>query len=296
MSDDWEPLLPVLVHVQAHLDADLSLAALSRRARLSPAHFHRRFHQAVGETPRAYVERLRVERAAFRLVLHEATVLAIALECGFRNHETFIRAFRRHYGRTPASYRAWHRRGHVAARGSGRRSVVPPSRAEMPSAPVALSETRIGRLRPCHLAFIRHIGPYESVPEALFDRLAEWARSARVPAPHVWVGIGHDAPLTTAAARLRFDAALVVPAPFAPRHGVACQSFAGGDFAITTHAGSVQTLPAAYGTILPRVLRLRGYRFVGLPAVELYRTVRTEAGQRIAETDICLPVARTSPG
>lgn len=295
MSDDWEPLLPLLVHVQANLDGDLSLTALSRQARLSPAHFHRRFQQAVGETPRAYVERLRVERAAFQLVFHEATVLAIALECGFRSHETFIRAFRRHYGRAPAAYRAWHDGRRVAARGTSR-SVAAPSRAPIPAMPVALSRTRVGRLRPSHLAFIRHVGPYESVPVTLFDRLADWARVRRLRGPHVWIGIGHDAPLTTAAARLRFDASLAVPAPFVPRDDVACQWFAGGDFAITTHAGSVDTLSDAYAAILPRVLGLRGYRFVGLPAVEVYRTVCTAAGLRIAETDICLPVARVVPG
>ena len=71
-------------------------------------------------------------------------------------------------------------------------------------------------LRPAHLAFRRHVGPYESVPESLFDELEDWAARRELPGPPVWMGIGHDAPGTTPPEQLRFDAALVVPGPFAP--------------------------------------------------------------------------------
>ena len=96
----------LLVYIQAHLDKDLSLAALSAKASLSPAHFQRTFHALVGETPKNYVARLRLERAAFRLLIHDATLLDMALDCGFHNHETFTRAFRRRYGMPPSRYRA----------------------------------------------------------------------------------------------------------------------------------------------------------------------------------------------
>ena len=42
----------LLVHIQAHLDEDLSLAVLSAKALLSPAHFQRTFQALVGETPK----------------------------------------------------------------------------------------------------------------------------------------------------------------------------------------------------------------------------------------------------
>ena len=110
VSEDWQKLLPLLVHIQAHLDGDLSLAALSRKAGLSPSYFHRLFKAAIGETPGDYVMRLRVERGAFRLLLHDARLVDVALDCGFQNHETFIRAFRRVLGKTPSEYREWIRR------------------------------------------------------------------------------------------------------------------------------------------------------------------------------------------
>ena len=101
----WETLTPLLVHIQANLDEDLGLAALGRRANLSPAHLQRVFKAAVGETPKSYVIRLRVERAAFCLLAHESTVAQIAADCGFQSPETFIRAFRRRFGKSPREYR-----------------------------------------------------------------------------------------------------------------------------------------------------------------------------------------------
>ncbi len=153
-----------------------------------------------------------------------------------------------------------------------------------------ISATKVIPLRPAHLAFRRHVGPYESVPESLFDELEEWATRRALPGPPVWMGIGHDAPGTTPPEQLRFDAALVVPGPFAPEGRIAYQLLPGGPFAVTTHAGPYDTLPAAYAAIFPRLLALPGHRLVGLPAVEIYHTTRVNVRYRLNHTDLCLPV------
>lgn len=287
MKQDWETLIPLLIHIQAKLDGDLALAALSRKAGLSPFHLQRLFKAAIGETPKAYTSRLRVERAAFRLLIHDSSLLDIALECGFQNHETFIRAFHRRFGKSPRGYRKW-MRGQV----SSWNEHVP---GDLPDAAQAfeMSETKVIRLRPMHLAFRRHVGPYESVPESIFDELEQWAVAGpgrQLPGPPVWIGIGHDAPVTTPPGQLRFDAALVVPGPFAPSGRIGYQLLAGGHFAVTTHAGSYDTLPTAYAAIFPRVMALAGYQFVGLPVVEIYHTARVNVRYQLNHTDICLPV------
>lgn len=284
MTRDWETLLPLLVHIQAHLEEDLGLERLGRKAGLSPFYLQRLFKAAIGETPKAYTSRLRLERGAFRLLVHDSTVLDVALECGFQSHETFLRAFRRRFGRSPSAYREWVR--------SELARWEEPAAEDCPGTTSAfeISATKVVPLRPAHLAFRRHVGPYESVPESLFDGLEEWAARRRLPGPPVWMGIGHDAPGTTPAERLRFDAALVVPGPFAPEGDVAYQLLPGGPFAVTTHAGGYDTLPAAYAAIFPRLLALRGYQLVGLPAVEIYHTTRVNVRYRLNHTDLCLPV------
>ena len=284
MTADWDSLLPLLVHIQAHLEGDLSLAALSRKAGLSPFHLQRRFKAAIGETPKAYTERLRLERAAFRLLVHDSNVLDIALQCGFQTHETFLRAFRRRFGRAPSEYRE-----SVCEHLLGRPESGPGDCAER--APASeISATKVIAMRPAHLAFRRHVGPYESVPESLFDDLEVWAARSGLQGPPVWMGIGHDAPGTTPPERLRFDAALVVPGPFAAEGKIGHQVLSGGLFAVTTHVGPYETLPAAYGEIFQRLLTLPGYQIVGLPAVEIYHTTRVNVRHRLNHTDVCLPV------
>ena len=99
-------ILQLLRDLRGRLDGDVSLAAIAARAGWSPFHFHRAFRRVTGETPKQYTQRLRLEHAATRLVTSAEAVVSIAAGAGFASHEVFTRAFRRHFGQTPASYRA----------------------------------------------------------------------------------------------------------------------------------------------------------------------------------------------
>ena len=279
-------IVSTLVHIQANLDGDLSLDRLARRAGLSPFHFHRTFRAAVGETIRSYAHRLRLERAAYRLLVHRDSVLDIALDCGFTSHETFTRAFRRRFGTSPSRYRNEgqdrldHGRRQREARSSG--------------GEYRLSNARVVELAPLDLAFRRHLGPYENVGDDLFDEVGRFARERGWGPSLLFVGIGHDAPGITAPERLRFDAGVRAPGAFAPTRRVAHQRLTGGPFALVTHVGPYHTLSAAYPEIWRRASSLRGFEIVGLPAVEMYRTSWVRASEPIALTDVHLPVRATA--
>lgn len=105
-SMDSREFLLLLRDIGRRLDGRLSLEALAIRAGWSRFHLHRTFHRLAGETPKQHTQRLRLTRAAARLVASDASVLDIAIEAGFASHEVFTRAFRRQFGRTPASYRS----------------------------------------------------------------------------------------------------------------------------------------------------------------------------------------------
>jgi AraC family transcriptional regulator len=283
---DMERLLPVLVHIQASLDQDLTLATLADRARLSPFHFHRLFRSVVGETLKQYTQRLRLERAANRLVLHDATILEVALDSGFHSHETFSREFKRRFQVTPKGYREW-------GRGTIKRRSIPVPPLDELYGEFELSRTKVTRMADLNVAFIRHIGPYEEVTDALWQRLADWAATKRLPGDLIFLGIAHDAPGVTPPERLRFDAAIVVPEPFSAEGTIGHQVLGATEFAMTTHVGHYRTLPQAYAAIVQRIMQLPGYRFGGLPAIEVYRTTRVDASHEMNHTEIYLPVSRT---
>ena len=100
-----QDILQLLQTVRVRLDDDVSLEALAARAGWSPFHFHRAFRRVVGETPKKYTQRLRLERAAARLLSTGDPVLNIATSAGFTSHEVFTRAFRRQFSCTPSAYR-----------------------------------------------------------------------------------------------------------------------------------------------------------------------------------------------
>jgi AraC-like DNA-binding protein len=83
-----------------------TLEQLAARAGWSSFHLHRAFRAMVRETPKQYTLRLQMHLAATRLVSTDDSILDIALGVGFNSHEVFTRAFRRHFGVTPARYRA----------------------------------------------------------------------------------------------------------------------------------------------------------------------------------------------
>lgn len=95
----------LLIGVQSNPERDVSLASLAAEHGYSPSHFHRIFTEVVGETPKAHVERVRLERAAYRLAVTGESILDIALSVGFRSHETFARAFSRRFNKTPGDWR-----------------------------------------------------------------------------------------------------------------------------------------------------------------------------------------------
>jgi AraC family transcriptional regulator len=98
-------ILQLLRDIRRNLDGDVSLTAMAARAGWSRFHFHRAFRRVTGETPKQYSQRLRLEHAATRLVTGAEPIVSIAAGAGFSSHEVFTRAFRRHFGRTPAAYR-----------------------------------------------------------------------------------------------------------------------------------------------------------------------------------------------
>ena len=89
-----------------HMRGELSLAALAKRVCLSPRHFVRRFKQAFGGTPAAFVENLRLDEARRRLSERTQTIENVASSVGFQSDDVFRRAFQRRFGVKPSSYRS----------------------------------------------------------------------------------------------------------------------------------------------------------------------------------------------
>jgi AraC-like DNA-binding protein len=96
----------VLALVAERYAEPLEPAALAAEVHLSPKYLARRFREAVGIPPMAYVRHYRLARAHELLAGSDAPITQIALGTGFSDHAHFSRAFRKRYGLTPRAARA----------------------------------------------------------------------------------------------------------------------------------------------------------------------------------------------
>jgi transcriptional regulator GlxA family with amidase domain len=89
----------------AHLSEDLSAKALAAHVGMSERNFRRLFVDELRETPREYVERIRLDEARRQIEDTELPAQAVAKRCGFGTVSSLRRAFVRQLGVTPQWYR-----------------------------------------------------------------------------------------------------------------------------------------------------------------------------------------------
>jgi len=85
--------------------ARVSIDGLAREVGISQRHFKRRFKQATGDTPLAYLQRLRIENAKALLSTTRESVNEITWQVGYEDINSFRRLFRKHTGMSPKDYR-----------------------------------------------------------------------------------------------------------------------------------------------------------------------------------------------
>ncbi|HEX7127261.1 MAG TPA: helix-turn-helix domain-containing protein [Thermodesulfobacteriota bacterium] len=91
--------------LSTHFSVASPVEEMIKRSRLAESTFKRRFTNATGLTPIAYVQRLRIEEAKRRLERTTAPVDEIGWQVGYEEPAFFRRLFKRTTGLTPGAYR-----------------------------------------------------------------------------------------------------------------------------------------------------------------------------------------------
>jgi AraC-like DNA-binding protein/DNA gyrase inhibitor GyrI len=273
------------LEIEQMLDGQADLQHMAGAFGRSPFHFHRQFSRQVGETPRAYVERLRLERAAYQLAVHETPVIDIALSLGFNAHETFARAFRRKFRCAPTAYRRtakaaqWERlERNRDFRGDGCR----------------VSEARFEQARPCWLIGVRRVGPYSDLDPAEADRewrgLQTWAGQRGLDWGPLRIGLYPDDPGLTPPALQQSDLCIPVAGEPLGDDRVRTLRLRGGLWAAIDHWGPMATVGQAYRNLADAVRRSGAYAFAEGPPAHVYH--RFGPGEVDTHSEIRFPVVR----
>ncbi|MEL7044334.1 MAG: transcriptional regulator FtrA [Pseudomonadota bacterium] len=97
---------PLLDRIRERLDEPWPIKRMAGEAGMSARTFARRFGEATGCTPLAWLTATRVSRAAELLESSDSPLADIATTCGFGSLETFRREFRSARGVSPSRHRA----------------------------------------------------------------------------------------------------------------------------------------------------------------------------------------------
>jgi len=290
--------------VTSSLDRALDLQELARRAALSPFHFHRVFRGMLGETPLELSRRLKLERAAYRLLHEDEPIIELALGAGYETHESFTRAFRSHYGCSPSEFRASRARdGSSSCAGPFRPQLAAHSGIHyQPGAALSeihylkgesIMDVEIKQMPELRVATLRHVGPYNRISQA-FERLHHIvAGKQQLFGPgSAMLAIFHDDPETTPASELRSDAGLVVAGNAVIPSELTEQRLPAGRYARTVHRGSYEQLGDTWSRFMGEWLRSSGQRMPenGL-AYELYRNTPADVPKDELITELYLPLA-----
>jgi AraC family transcriptional regulator, regulatory protein of adaptative response / methylphosphotriester-DNA alkyltransferase methyltransferase len=108
-SPNIELVRRIITFLVNHSKNNLVLRDIAEYAGLSPYYLERLFKQETGDTPRTYLEKIRVDKAAHLLTCTEQTNLEICYEVGFQSPSNFYKVFRRLKDCSPSEYRKLNR-------------------------------------------------------------------------------------------------------------------------------------------------------------------------------------------
>jgi transcriptional regulator GlxA family with amidase domain len=91
--------------MEKHYDGEINMHQLAGKAGMSTRNFKRRFRGATGESPLAYLQRYRIEKAKRLLEDPAHSIAEVSYRIGYENVDFFRDLFKRHVHMTPHAFR-----------------------------------------------------------------------------------------------------------------------------------------------------------------------------------------------
>ena len=273
----------VLAYMQENLAEELPLKKLSAIACFSTFHFQKIFSLYVGESPKQYIMRLRLERIAHYLSLYPAlSIYDASFQCGFSSPSTFIRAFKKYYGTTPEVFRK------LTLDEISKIGTLKPHKGKsfdlqssefwslnLINEEIAglISEMSIGvkTIRSLNVAFIdSHLGNEDAIPNT-FKALTRRAEPRDLITKDTqFIGVMLDTPFFTKYEKCRFRACISLPEGVSVPKDINTALIPGGKYACYSMKGTIQGIFKSLMVFSHGWLEQSGYQIAEITGFELY--------------------------
>jgi AraC-like DNA-binding protein len=98
-------LIPAMKFMREQYHRGPTLVEIAKTVHLSPFHFHRRFTELLGITPKHFLLDCQIQQAKKDLLEKKKDLVTIATECGFAHQSHFTSRFKQATGLTPTRWR-----------------------------------------------------------------------------------------------------------------------------------------------------------------------------------------------
>jgi len=308
----------VIDYIERNIDKDLSLEDLASVAHFSPFHFHRVFGAMMGETLNHFIQRIRIEKAAVKLINQpKKSITEIAFDCGFSGSATFARAFKATFGMSASQWRdGGYRDESKMCKTESNNDQQPGKlgkafeisssyiggvtfnqiwRIKMKTKSQLEAKVEVRDMPEIHVAYLRHIGPYKGDAELfarLIDKLMKWAGPrglVRFPETQM-LTLYYDDLNITEESKLRMDVCITVP-PDTPVDGeIGKTTIRAGKYAMAHFEIGADEYGDAWNAVFGGWLPESGYQPDDGPCYELYHNNPEDHPEHKHIIDICVPV------
>ncbi|MCG8634993.1 MAG: AraC family transcriptional regulator [Desulfobacterales bacterium] len=276
--------------ISRNLQKELSLDEIAAQAYFSKYHFHRIFKACTGETVSAYIRRLRLEKAANRLLSDSGeTITTIAMDCGFTSSQNFATVFKKQFGMSPKIFQDNYNSDLWAAPAP---DIIKSEKARENTVFAQRSRLWIDLMKmpEFNVAYKRIIGPYDFVKaNQAFDKM--FTRLAPLCDIHTSISLGvvWDNPEVTAPENCRYDACITVPDSVPD--SIETQTIPEGEYVVShCEISSYAALESVYGQIFSGWFPQNNYVPADSISYEIYLNNPANHPRGSLLIDICIPV------
>ncbi len=290
-----------VVYIEEHISEPIDLGLLAQEACYSPFHFHRIFCALVKETPKQFINRLRLERIASKILKDSEVCLSdLSIHYGFQNLSSFSRAFKKHFGISATELGNLNLDSFSKIRKidskNGKAGVSIEeyfcSVEQIKNWMTMNAKIEIKMMPEIHLASMRHVGAFDQIG-LVYGKLFQWAGPKGLLAnPNLKTAtVYHDDPSVTDIEKLRQSACITVENPIQAEGEILPYTLKEGKYAVGRFEITDQEFEKAWNSMCVWVEE-NGYEEEELNGnyYELYHNNHMEHPERKFILDICIPV------
>lgn len=282
-TDDsyYKSINKVVVYINEHLFDELSLAVLSERANISEYHFLRVFNAFTGENPGEYIQRLRLESIAHKLVSTSLSIKDIQLKTNYGSVQSLSKAFKKHFSVSPMQFRK-------------QSESIKQSDSIETSLNYVLAPD-IVTLESKKILFLDIKKAYKSglMYNQAWQKFIDYTINNGLNNDDAkYLSISFDDPEITPQNRCRFYIGMIVSENITPKGRFGVMQIPDGEYAVFRYKGSYSNLFRVYYSIYKHWLPESGCELRDTFSFEIYVNTPREVEEADLITEIYIPIVR----